>query len=358
MAPADKIRVLIVDDSVVVRVLLSDWIKRDPTLELAGAEANGRAALNKLAVLRPDVVVLDVEMPEMGGVETAAAIRAQDPRLPVIMFSAHTEEGAAITIEALSRGAADYVTKPVNAENSATAIGSVREQLLTKIKILGQTRRRRIAAGTEPSSARSTTSSILVPRRNVDIVCMAASTGGPNALEIVLSSFPADFPVPILIVQHMPPVFTRHLAQRLAGKCAVRVREAESGEALGPGIGLIAPGDFHLKVRCRGVRGFAETDRDPPENSCRPSADVLLRSAAEAFGTHTLAVVLTGMGQDGLKGCEAIRGASGQVLVQDEATSVVWGMPGAIARAGLAHKVLPIEKLTAEIIRRVQTGRS
>jgi two-component system chemotaxis response regulator CheB len=192
----------------------------------------------------------------------------------------------------------------------------------------------------------------------VGIVCIAASTGGPNAIEVVLPALPADFPVPIVIVQHMPPMFTRQLAQRLATRCALEVREAKSGEALQPGTALIAPGDFHVAVRSRASGAFVVTNQDPPENSCRPSADFLLRSAAEAFGERTLAVVLTGMGQDGLKGCQVVRAAGGKIVVQDEPTSVVWGMPGAVARAGLAGRVLPIECIAADILRRAREGRT
>ena len=365
MMPAEKIRVLIVDDSVVVRLMLSDLIRRDAALECVGAAVNGRAALDCLDTLRPDVVIMDVEMPVMGGVEAVAAIRVRNPRLPVIMFSTHTEEGAMVTIEALARGAADYVTKPTNAANSEAAIQSIREQLLPKIKALGRPSHK-LPPPTLPSPAPSLPASLAPPpplpfsvsRSKIDLVCIAASTGGPNALETLLMPFPANFPVPIVIVQHMPPAFTRHLAQRLASRCAIRVREAESGEALEPGVALIAPGGFHLVVKKRGTGGFVSTNQDAEENSCRPSADVLFRSVSAMFGQHTLAVVLTGMGQDGLHGCAAIRAAGGKVLVQDEATSVVWGMPGSVARAGLADMILPIEHLAADVMRAVQGGRT
>ncbi len=354
MASVDKIRVLIVDDSAFVRVMLSEIIARDPELELAGAAAGGRAALDQLSEIKPDVIVLDVEMPEMSGVETVSAIRARSPRLPVIMFSSYTEEGATVTIEALARGAADYVTKPTNVATPEEAVAAVRAQLLPKIKALAQ-RGRHFPMPT-PAQPSQDDSGVIHPSPPpaIQLVCIAASTGGPNALETVLAPLPAGFPAALLIVQHMPPVFTQHLAQRLASRCAIRVREAVSGEPLQAGIALVAPGDHHLLVRNRGQAALVMTTRDPPENSCRPAADVLLRSAASAFGRHVLAVVLTGMGQDGLKGCEALCLAGGKIVVQDEASSVVWGMPGAVARAGLASKVVPLEKLTAEMVRRVQ----
>lgn len=350
-----RIRVLIVDDSVVVRLMLQELIREDPLLVLAGAESSGQAALDKLEVLRPDVVIMDVEMPGMNGVETVAAIRARAPRLPVIMFSSHTEDGAAVTIEALSRGAADFVTKPARTASADASMTLVREQLLPKIKALGNVRQRPRPASVQPAEFSSGV--ISAKRSLIEIVCLAASTGGPEALEKVLTSLPVNFPVPIAIVQHMPPFFTKQLAKRLSEKCAIRVHEAQSGEPLEPGTALIAPGDFHLLVRRRDSRCYALTNTDAPENSCRPAADVLFRSAAEAFGNQVLAVVMTGMGQDGLKGAEAVQKSGGRVVVQDEATSVIWGMPGAVFRAGYAAKELPIDQIAAEIIRRVREGR-
>lgn len=357
MAEDSRIRVLIVDDSVVVRLMLQQLIHEDPLLMVAGAESTGQAALDKLDALRPDVVILDVEMPGLSGVETVAAIRARDPRLPVIMFSSYTEDGAAVTIEALSRGASDFVTKPSQTATADAAMTLVREQLLSKIKALGKVRRRPLTNVAHESDD-SQSSWIIPPKRSViEIVCLAASTGGPEALETVLTALPANFPVPIAIVQHMPPFFTKQLSKRLAEKCAIRVREAQSGETLEPGTALIAPGDFHLQVRRRDTRCYAITSAGPPENSCRPAADVLFRSAAEEFGNQALAVVMTGMGQDGLKGCEALHKAGGRVVIQDEATSVIWGMAGSVSRAGLASKELPIGKIAADLLRRVHEGR-
>lgn len=357
MAEDYRIRVLIVDDSVVVRLLLQQLIHEDPLLMVAGAESSGQSALNKLDALRPDVVILDVEMPGLNGVETVAAIRARAPRLPVIMFSSYTEDGAAVTIEALSRGASDFVMKPSQTASADAAATLVREQLLSKIKALASTRHRPLAE-TPREADDSALSWITPPKRSViEIVCLAASTGGPEALETVLTALPANFPVPIAIVQHMPPFFTKQLARRLSEKCSIRVREAQSGESLEPGTVLIAPGDFHLQVRRRDARCYAITSAGPPENSCRPAADVLFRSAAEEFGNQALAVVLTGMGQDGLKGCESLRNAGGRVVIQDEATSVIWGMAGSVSRAGLASKELPIDRIANDLLRRVQEGR-
>lgn len=355
-----RIRVMIVDDSVVARMMLLQVIREDPLLEIAAAESSGQAALDNLEAARPDIVILDVEMPGLNGVETVAAIRSRTARLPVIMFSSLTADGAAVTIEALSRGASDFVTKPAHTVSADQAMTVIREQLLPKIKALCRTRQLPVtAAATAPIPVFDAPSEriSLAPRPVVELVCIASSTGGPEALETVLTGLPPGFPVPIAIVQHMPPYFTAQLAKLLSDKCAIRVREAQSGEALEPGTALIAPGDFHLQVRRRNSRGYVLTNSQPQENSCRPAADVLFRSAAEDFGDQVFAVVLTGMGLDGLKGSEAIQAAGGRILVQDEATSVIWGMPGAVAKAGLASKELPLDRIAAELIRRVREGR-
>ena len=354
----NRIRVLIVDDSVVARLLLQQVIREDAALTVVGAESSAQAALDHWNDLRPDIVVLDVEMPGMSGIDMVTAIRARDSRLPVIMFSSHTEDGAAVTIEALSRGASDFVTKPSQTSSADVAMTFVREQLLTKIKCLVKVRRRPpIVAEIEERPSSVTTSPNAAKRSLVELVGIATSTGGPEALEFVLTALPATFPVPIVIVQHMPPYFTKQLATRLSEKCAIRVREATSGEVLVPGTAFIAPGDLHLLVRRRDSRSYVITNSDPPENSCRPSADVLFRSAAAEFGSQTLAVVMTGMGQDGLIGCEALKNAGARIVVQDEATSVIWGMAGSVSRAGFASRELPLEKIATEIIRRVSEGR-
>jgi two-component system chemotaxis response regulator CheB len=354
----NRIRVLIVDDSVVVRLMLQQLIHEDPLLVVAGAEASGQAALDKLDALQPDVVILDVEMPGMRGVEVVAAMRVRAPRLPVIMFSAYTEDGAAVTIEALSSGASDFVTKPAQTSSADAAMTLVREQLLTKIKALGKIQRRSTAEAIVETPVDSSGSWKLMSKRPlIEIVCLAASTGGPEALELVMTALPANFSVPIAVVQHMPPFFTKQLAKRLSEKCAIRVREAQSGESLEPGTALIAPGDFHLQVRRRDSRCYAILSTSAPENSCRPAADVLFRSAAEEFGNQALVVVMTGMGQDGLKGCEAVKKAGGRIVVQDEASSVIWGMAGSVSRAGLASKVVPLKNIAADIMLRVGEGR-
>jgi two-component system, chemotaxis family, protein-glutamate methylesterase/glutaminase len=358
-----RIRVLVVDDSVVIRKMLMDVLSEDPDIEVVGVAANGKIALSKIPQTNPDLLTMDIEMPEMNGLETLKALRATYPKLPVIMFSTLTERGATATLEALTLGATDYVTKPANVGSVTTAIARIREQLLPKIRTLSGKMPSHIPgvaglarkgpalpftirpAAVQPAGAR------------VDVVCIGVSTGGPNALLEMMPTFPADFPVPILIVQHMPPVFTRALADRLSAKSRIRVAEAKPGDIAAPGTAWVAPGGFHLTARRSGVSVVLDINEDPPENSCRPAVDVLFRSVAQVFGVHSLGVVLTGMGQDGLRGCEDIKGAGGEVFVQDEASSVVWGMPGYVANAALADRVLPLSQMGIEIVRRIERDR-
>jgi two-component system, chemotaxis family, protein-glutamate methylesterase/glutaminase len=347
-----KIHILVVDDSVAFRRLLSEELGRDPALEVVTA-ANGRIAFTKAALTNPDLVVLDVEMAEMDGLETLRDLRKTYPRLPIIVFSARTERGAAVTLDALSLGATDYVTKPSDAAPDAM-LRVIRERLVPKIKGLcappaGETK---ASPPRVPASLRGP-----VPTGTVRAVVIATSTGGPDALAEVFARLPAGFPVPILIVQHMPPMFTRMLAERLTAASPIHVEEGAAGTLIEPGRGWIAPGDYHMAVVRDGVQHRLVLHKDPLENQCRPAADVLLRSAAQAYGADVLAVILTGLGQDGLRGAGAIREAGGQVIAQDLQTSVAEGMPGSVASAGLADKVLPLSRIADEIIERVRAGR-
>lgn len=349
------IRVLVVDDAVVVRRVFSTALGDDPAFEVVGTAANGKIALAKLPQLAPDVITLDVEMPEMDGLATLAAIRQSHPQLPVVMVSALTERGAAVTIEALALGASDYLQKPSRMSGGDETVQYLREHLVPKLKALG----RRAVAG--PAIAPTPVAPpapqpALPPGTRVDVVAIGVSTGGPNALAAVLAAVPADLSVPVLIVQHMPKLFTRFLAERLAARCPLPVTEAADGDVVAPGHVWVAPGDFHLTVAREAGQVRLRTNQDPPENFCRPAVDVLFRSVADVFGRHVLAFVLTGMGQDGVVGCRRIREAGGQIVVQDEATSVVWGMPGYVSREGLAHAVMPLDRIAGEIERRVRAG--
>ena len=349
-----RIRVLIVDDSVVIRSLLRQMLGRETDIEVVGVAANGRIALAMLDQVSPEVVTLDIEMPEMNGLQTLVELRKRYPKLPVIMFSTLTERGAVATLEAFSMGASDYVTKPSNARPGGQGVEAIRAQLVPKIRGLCRWEKTfalpALARGRMVAPLGTTTT------RPITAVAIGTSTGGPNALSKVLAVLPADFPVPVFVVQHMPPTFTRLLAERLNKECKLPVGEIIDGDLVRPGRIWIAAGDYHMTVERTGLGAKLQRSQGAPENSCRPAVDVLFRSVARAYGAGTLAVVMTGMGQDGLRGCEAIREAGGTVLVQDEATSVVWGMPGYVANAGLATRVLPLELIGSEIVRMVAAG--
>lgn len=341
------VRVLIVDDSVVIRRLLSTIIEGDPDLEVAGMAQNGRIALERVAKLKPDVVTLDIEMPEMNGLETLVALRKTNPTLPIIMFSTLTARGAEATLDALSFGASDYVTKPANVGSVREGMDRVRDDLIPKIKNLC----RPAVALTFPPLDRPIRN--VEPTGRIDVLAIGSSTGGPNALSAVLTRLPADLPVPIVIVQHMPPVFTKFLASRLDDSCAISVGEGEPGVRLEPGCAWIAPGDFHMTVTGSPIDAHLSISQGAQENYCRPAVDVLFRSVTKVYGGNVLAVILTGMGSDGRSGCVDLKERGAHVIVQDKETSVVWGMPGAVASAGLADDVLPLEDIAPEISRRV-----
>jgi two-component system chemotaxis response regulator CheB len=348
-----KIRVLIVDDAVVVRRILTDVLATDPELEVAGIAANGQIALQKIQQLNPDLVTMDVEMPSLNGVETVRALRKLYPKLPVIMFSTLTARGAEATLDALAAGANDYVTKPANVGSVSVAMERIREQLIPKIKAHCRRGKPMASEGAPLASV-----SPYIPRFSsktgrVEVVAIGSSTGGPNALADVIPKLPRDMPVPLLVVQHMPAIFTKLLADRLAVQWKSPVTEACAGDRLEPGRAYIAPGNYHMTLEKRVDGIYLGLNQETPENSCRPAVDVMLRSVASIYGSTALAVILTGMGQDGLRGCKAIREAGGQVLVQDEASSVVWGMPGFVAKAGLAEKILPLNEIAGEIERSV-----
>ncbi|MFO0569035.1 MAG: chemotaxis response regulator protein-glutamate methylesterase [Polyangiaceae bacterium] len=352
-----KARVLIVDDSVVIRRLVSNALADQPEIEVIGTAATGRIALARVPQINPDVIVLDVEMPEMNGLETLSELRKTHPRLPVIMFSSLTEKGATVTLEALARGASDYVTKPTHAGSVTQSLERVRDELVPRIHAL--TGRRELAAAPPvfvPVKSESPRPlSPIRPRSGpVDVVAIGTSTGGPNALADVFTALPPGFDTPVVVVQHMPPVFTRLLAERLSARCPLDVKEGFDGAEVVAGTAWIAPGDFHMTVRREGTRVFLATNQEPPENSCRPAVDVLFRSVASVYGPRALGVVLTGMGQDGLRGSESMHDAGAQILAQDEASSVVWGMPGFVARSGMCEAVLPLSQVAGEILRRVK----
>jgi len=351
------IRIVAADDSAVMRNLLTQMFAAERTgsqarMELCAAVPDGASCLHAVRTLKPDVVLMDLHMPGLGGMEAIARLRREWPRLPIILCSAYTEVGAGETLEAFARGASDYVTKPTGQSDAMAAMAWLWSQLAPKI--LAWTApvampgvgygASAVACGVEETKCDPM-------RMQTAVVGIGVSTGGPMALERLLPRLPRDFAVPVLVVQHMPKLFTRALAERLDRCCELRVREATAGTVLQPGTIWLAPGDSHMEVTAsaRGVTRLV-LHQGEPENHCRPAVDVLFRSLAETYGGAALGLVLTGMGADGLEGSRAIAAAGGVVLAQDKASSAVWGMPGRVAAAGLARAVLPLDMLADELI--------
>jgi two-component system chemotaxis response regulator CheB len=389
------ISVLVVDDSVVVRRLIVDALGGAENIEVVGTAANGLLAQAKIDQLKPDVITMDIEMPQMDGITAVRELRKRHKHIPVIMFSTLSASGATATLEALSAGATDYVTKPSNVGSVNESIAAVRSELVPKIYALAGRRRPGApppGAPTRPGAAapaRPATRPGAMPPRTmqppsgpgrpgaappgppaagsakrtgpaarIDILAIGSSTGGPDALTKVLQGLPADFPVPIVVTQHMPPVFTKMFAERLDRSTPLRVVEAGDGMELAPGCAYIAPGDSHLVFHRRGTATLTQLSSAPPENSCRPAVDVMFRSVASLYGASAYATVLTGMGHDGRGGAKVLRDAGAEVLAQDEATSVVWGMPGAVVGAGLADEILPLDRIAAHLVNRIKSTRS
>jgi two-component system chemotaxis response regulator CheB len=339
------IRVLLVDDAATVRRVVGDVLAEDPALEIAGTASDGRMGLERIETLHPDVVLLDLDMPVMGGLEMLAALRARHPSLPVVVYSALTREGAPLTMQALWMGANDVVVKPAGGLAATRML--LRNELIPRLKALA-------GRGTEVVSAKSV---LPLPRAarpggRAEVVVIGASTGGPRTLVAVLGGLPATLSAAVLVVQHMPPTFMSSFTEGLAARVEAPVREACDGEPLEPGAVLVAPGGRQCVVRRENGTARVRLTDDAPEHGCRPALDPLLRSVAASHGASALAVVLTGMGSDGRDGCASVRAAGGAVLVQDRATSVVWGMPGLVAEAGLADAELPPAALAVEIARR------
>lgn len=353
IAAGKRARILVVDDSVVIRRLVTTALEQVPEFEVVGTAANGKIVLGRIEQLRPDVVTLDVEMPELNGIETLRAIRAKHFPCRVIMFSTLTERGGEATLEALALGADDYATKASNVGSLDRSMATLRDDLVPKIRHLLKWQKDPTAATAASPATPSKTPIAVRPRPERSLarraVVIGISTGGPAALSDIIPQFPPDFPAPILIVQHMPAMFTKLLADRLQTRTKLSVREASQDDAVLPGRILIAPGDFHMSVVKSANQIKVKLEKGPPENSCRPAVDVLFRSAAEVWGGGLVVAVLTGMGQDGLRGTKVLAPLGAYVIAQDEPSSVVWGMPGAIATAGLANAVVSLDRIVAEI---------
>lgn len=340
-----------VDDAVVMRRLISSVLEAHPDLEVVGTAASGMMALTKIPQCNPDLVTMDVEMPDMDGLQTVSEIHRLYPKLPVIMFSTLTQRGAVQTVEALARGAVDYVAKPANVGNVQEAVARLNSDLVPKI--LACVRPARLPANIGRPAPLGGKSQLGTNKRVPSgIVAIGCSTGGPNALHCVVPLFPENLSVPVVMVQHMPAGFTSLLAKRLSESSPLRVDEVVDGQEIESGRVYLAPGGRHFELRAKGTSIVAHLHDGPPENSCRPAVDVLFRSVAAIYGPRSLGVVLTGMGQDGLRGSRSIREAGGQILVQDRESSVVWGMPGSVAEAQLADEILDLHAIAPAILSR------
>lgn len=373
---SDKINVMVVDDSAVVRGLIVRMLESDPAIHVAASVGNGQMAISNLPRHDIDVVVLDIEMPVMDGLTALPKLLQLDPSLKVIMASTLTLRNAEISIRALEAGAADYVPKPSSARD-ISAGDEFKRDLTDKVKTLGNIRRQ--SRGPRPAPARPAitptaprpaaaptpgkagTHGPIVLRQpgksKPDILAIGSSTGGPQALFALLKDLRnGQLKLPVVITQHMPPTFTTILADHINRMTGWPCKEAQEGDVVTAGQILLAPGDFHMLIENKGIQKVVRLTKDAPENFCRPAVDPMFRSVAKAFGDRVLAVVLTGMGSDGAKGGKVIVEGGGTVLAQDEASSVVWGMPGAAATSGICSAVLPLRELGSYITKFANRG--
>ncbi|MBI1244204.1 MAG: chemotaxis-specific protein-glutamate methyltransferase CheB [Alphaproteobacteria bacterium] len=371
---------MVVDDSAVIRGLITRALENDPSIQVVATVGNGQLAIGQLGRTDVDVIVLDIEMPVMDGLTALPKLLEAAPDVKIIMASTLTQRNAQVSLEALQKGAADYIPKPTST-GEIHGSADFKRDLTEKVKALGRARRdkrdRNRAAGIPETRPQPTTatraataaavsamparSSLLSPlapiqlrpasRTMPQIVAIGSSTGGPQALFGLLSALPATLRLPICITQHMPATFTTILAEHITRMAKRPCAEGVDGQALEPGRIYLAPGDNHMKIEVQAGQKIIRLTKEPPENFCRPAVDPMFRSLAAAYGPAVLAVVLTGMGSDGAKGGKVVVEAGGTVIAQDEASSVVWGMPGAAAMAGICSAVMPIDKLPGEIVR-------
>ncbi len=347
------VKVLIVDDSSFARLSITRQLTADPEIDVVGVARNGIEALEKMKALQPNVVTLDVEMPRMDGLQTLSHIMAEQPT-PVVMLSSLTGEGTTTTIRALELGAIDYYLKSSPA--SPVAPFGLGDSLVTKVKVaakVGASKLRTLVRTVQPRRVDKTATA---PRRSPapprKTIIIGSSTGGPNALYQVLPDLPADIPASMLVVQHMPPSFTKSLADRLNQLSEVEVREASAGDTLVAGRVLVAPGDYHMTVS---PDGKIRLNQEAPVLGLRPAVDVTMKSAASVYGEATIGVILTGMGSDGTKGAAAIRSAGGRVTTQDEASCIVYGMPRSVVESGNSDAIVTLPRMAHEILRMCET---
>ncbi len=385
------IRILVADDSSVTRRIVTEAISAEQDLEIIGAATDGNEAVAFFKAQSPDVVMLDVDMPNLNGIGALKTIRALNESVPIIMFSTLTVKGGEATLDALSAGATDYAAKPTGVGHLDKAIQYLRSEVIPKLRTWGKRYKdRHDKKNAAPTITRETTFNVQptpaapagaalrgsssftintskVPvapaispapgRRRagaVSVLAIGSSTGGPNALAELIGLLPGDLGVPVVIVQHMPPVFTQLLAERLDRGSRLKVREGMDGAPLRANEVWIAPGDYHMTVSREGTETLIRTNQQPPENSCRPAVDVLFRSVANVYGNQAIAAVLTGMGRDGTAGCQVLQKCGATIYAQDESSSVVWGMPRSVAEAGLADSVLNLKDMAAAIVTRIR----
>ena len=360
---ATDCRVIIVDDSVIIRGFISRALESASGIKVVATAANGQLAVEALQRHPADVVILDIEMPVMDGLTAIPKLKAIDAGVQIVMASTLTQKNAEISLKALSLGATDYIPKPTSDRELGVVSGDFNRDLVEKVQALGGLARRRGVRGVSLPINRQATiapmSAAVAVKKTFayrppynyrpDIIAIGSSTGGPQALFDVIKAMGADLPQPVVITQHMPPSFTTILAEHITRQCHVTCAEAKEGDVVKAGKYYIAPGDFHMLAVRSGDAVALKLTKDPPENFCRPAVDPMLRSLVDIYGKRILSVILTGMGQDGLIGCQAVVNAGGGVLAQDEATSVVWGMPGAVSNAGLCSAVLPVSEIGAAI---------
>lgn len=365
------LRVLVIDDTGLYRNIICETLAAIAGVEVVGTAANGEIALTKLVELAPDLLTLDVEMPVMDGLATLRKLRALGSKVLVVMVSSHTRQGAAVTMEALQLGAYDFITKPEEDDPrrsrevlegkfrpiiNAILTQRILRQTISSMSMTGGGAARAAKPGTPPAPPAQNSQEERPPSERIEIIAIGVSTGGPNALAELLPRLPASLRVPIVIVQHMPKLFTGALAESLAAKCAIQVVEATSGQALEPGCAYIAPGGRQMRVAAGpgGSGPCLEITDDLPENHCQPSVDYLFRSVASVFKGQALAIIMTGMGCDGVLGLRLMKRHGVWVIAQDQASCVVYGMPQEAVKAGVVDVVLPLSEIGAEVMRRLK----
>ncbi|WP_226893261.1 protein-glutamate methylesterase/protein-glutamine glutaminase [Nisaea sediminum] len=374
----DPYRVMLVDDSAVIRGLFTRFLEADPDVKIVASVGDGQRAIDTLKNNDVEIIVLDIEMPRMDGITALPELLKVDPKVQIVMASTLTARNAEISLKALSLGARDYLTKP-SSTSEMTGAADFPSDLLSKVKAFGAQRRRKVGAAqpsdatartavpgkadatarsatarpgaTRPAPATSAQFALRKPSgRKPEVIGIGSSTGGPQALFKVLADIPKTIRQPILVTQHMPPTFTTILAEHITKSSGWVCSEAKTGDVVAPGRIYLAPGGYHMTVKTEGTEKVIALNQEPPENFCRPAVDPMMRSLIKAYG-RVLAVILTGMGHDGREGCRAVVEAGGDVIAQDEMTSVVWGMPGAVAQAGLCCEVLPVTDIGASVQR-------